>query len=225
MKEQILTAIEERYHSAEIQEYIEQKANEALKNIIDRAFNSYGDINRAMEKLVVQNLNTTKKISVPQYNDLITKVIERQFSTCLTEIGTKKIEENMKKLLDTAPAEIKLSELVAKMKENEDESERYGKQATCIVEDRSNGYHHIYLDPDPLEENTYSRRSKHSAEYHIATDKEGNVYSLTINGCNQKDTLFTGPFYGFDKLLFNLYANGSKLIIDEDYVDLEYGDC
>lgn len=224
MKEQILEAIEKKYNSPELQEYIEKKAEESLKNIINTAFGRYGYVTIAMEKQISEKLSLSNKVTIPQYNDLIIKMIERQFSKCLNEAGLSKIEENMKKLLQTAPAEIKLSELVNEMKSYDDSDGYYGKEATCIIEgDEEGGYRSIYLDPSPLEERSYTGGiSKYDAKIRIGINTEGIVYSLTVDGADQKDVFFTGPFYGFEKLLFNLYANGSKLIVDETDINLHY---
>ena len=43
-----------------------------------------------------------------------------------------------------------------------------------------------------------------------------------LEGCDPSKKIFCGPFYGFDRLLFQMYAAKTKLIIDEDDVNTEY---
>ncbi len=50
---------------------------------------------------------------------------------------------------------------------------------------------------------------------------DGRVYSVRINEIAPKNALFIGPIYGFERKLFQLYAAGTKLVIDCDVDDID----
>ena len=72
------------------------------------------------------------------------------------------------------------------------------------------GYKHIYLS----EEEPYGK-SKYDYDYQIDINREGKPYSIKLKGKEIDKNKILGGLYGLDKLLFKIYASGSKIILDQ----------
>jgi len=58
----------------------------------------------------------------------------------------------------------------------------------------------------------------------MAIDKDGKIYSATLEGRSLKDTARLGRGYGIEQLIRAWYACGTKIILDEDHVVTSEGD-
>ncbi len=218
------TAFASIVQSGAIQLTIEKKLLATVESIIDNELRSYSDFGQALSKQVKSALQVDfSNLGLPGYNDLILKIIRSQVAQQLEGQLTSQVEAQMKELLAPAPSEIKLSELVADfIKHN---SERYDRHQidsegiTLIVEeDRSHStvFHHVYLDKE-------EGKDKYQCSYQIDVI-DGRVYRVQIDRVDPDKKLFAGPFYDFGRQVFQLYAAGTKLIVDgdEDSIETHY---
>ncbi|MBA4509962.1 hypothetical protein H1057_18250, partial [Clostridium sporogenes] len=113
-------------------------------------------------------------------------------------------------MLSDVKEEYTLSEIIEKLK-GEDYREEWehdeGDKITLIIQNRSSGYKHIYLSENEDEE-------EYSCDYQIDINKEGKPYSIKLRGDEIDKNKILGGLYGLDKLLFKIYAHGSKIILD-----------
>ena len=201
-----------------IEQEIEERLTKTITSILDEQLRSYSDFGKALGDHVKQAMQVDfDHLGLPGYNDLILKTIRHQVNQLADDSIAKHVEEQMRELLSPAPAEIKLSQLVAEfIKDKHDDyscsCDGPERIALFVVGSRSGGpvgYHNIYLDKD-------EDKSQYSCAIRIATDEDGRVYSLKIDEVDPKKTLFIGPLWNFERRLFQMYAAGTKLIVDGD---------
>lgn len=226
IQEEVARQASEEALRSKVQAHIDRTIEDAVKS----AF-SFGDVSKQIRAAVDKSLALPSGLDVPEYGTMVLAVLRKKMDEILTPLVNERLATEMEQILGTGAREIKLSDLVEKMKETEDTSERFGSCCTCIVEDSSSsltkGYLSIYLDPEDLEERTSygsSKRGKHTATARIGVSPEGKIYSLIMNDKDAKTAVHMGTSWGWESRLFALYATGGKLIVDEDHVDRSYGD-
>lgn len=218
LQQAVGTAFEKIVSAGVIETAIEKKLTETIISIIDHELRSYSDFGKALEAHVKKAVNVDLgRLELPGYNDLILKLIERQVAAQLDNQLAAQIEKQMAELLAPPAAEIKLSELLKDFIETKaSDCPCDGPDSISLhVEKSSGGYAHVYFDEE-------DDRAKYSCKYAIHVDNEGKTYSLKIDEKDPKKQLFVGPFYNFERRLFQLYAAGTKLVIDgEDEGDFD----
>lgn len=153
------------------------------------------------------------QLGLPGYNGLIMKIVRAHVDSHVGNVLAKHVEKQMSKLLEPAPAEIKLSELINDFIERNkpDGCECGGSdQITLHIEESRYASRWIGLDKD-------EGKSEYSCEIRFAvSESDGKIFGLRIDGQEADKTLFIGPIYGFERSPFQMYAAGTKLIIDGD---------
>lgn len=207
--------------SGVIEAAIEKKLTETINSILDSELRSYSDFGKQLGAQVKSALNVDfSNLQLPGYNDLILRIVRKQVDALVTNSVALHVEEQMTALLAPPPAEIRLSKLVADFIEaNKPDGCACGESdhISLLVEKSEHGYCHVYMDKD-------AGKSKYSCDLQVHVNSDGRVYSLKINDKEIGKSLFIGPMYGFDLDLFQMYAAGTKLIVDgdEDSIDTYY---
>ncbi|WP_315793228.1 hypothetical protein [Paenibacillus sp. BIC5C1] len=211
-----------------VEEVIKKQLETTIKKVVEDYFGSYGDFRKELENQVKEQLEIDmSKLGIGGYNLMVLNEVKSQLETALHIQGVQKIKENMEKMLVGVKSEYKLSELVEAMKKDENEDrDKDGEKIGFILEDNDYGYKHIYLDPESDgTESWRSSRSKYNYKYQLHLDKEGHVYNSKIDSHElSKNNEIMTSFYDFDKLMFQIFATGAKVVVDEDEVDTYYGD-
>jgi hypothetical protein len=198
--------------SGAIDAMIEKQLTETIQTIIKDSLRSHSDFGRALEEHVKKAVNVDlHRLELPGYNDLILKLIQQQVAVQLDNQIAVQIEKQMSELLAPPPAEMRLSELLKEFiesKSNDSSCVCDGPERISLhIEKHPDGYAHVYFDEDEGKE-------KYSCGYAIHIASGGRVYSLKIDEQDISKKLFIGPFYNYERRLFQLYAAGTKLIID-----------
>ena len=118
-----------------------------------------------------------------------------------------------KAVMPDVPARIKLSELVKEARHGFHKEENEAFYALLEMSEYGGG--HLYLDGD---ENT---REKYRADMRIAFNKEGEVYSLKLDGIDITPKSAPSAVGGFDGLLLSMYVGRTSIEIDCDEMDVE----
>jgi hypothetical protein len=151
------------------------------------------------------------------YNDIILKIVKEKLDNGIEAFGKAQIEKDLEELLKAPPAEIKLSELIEQMKSRARGD--HDSECTCLIEWGSNdGWGRVYLDEG-------SAKSRRDCKYELAFTKDGEIYSFSIDGRDPSKKMFCGPFYAFERTLFQMYAAKTKLIMDKGEVNTYYPGC
>lgn len=208
LKSAVSTAFANVVASGAIEQAIEKQLADTIGSLIKNELREYGDFGKAIKERVQQAVGVDlKNMDLPSYNDLILQIIHRQVDGIMQSEAAKQLESNMAKLLEQAPAEITLEKLIEQFIEANKE-DKEGQDFTLLIE-RKYGSTYICLDED-------AGKSEYSCDFRLAVDKDGKVYSLMLGSKDVAKTLFMGPFYNFERTLFQLYAAKSKVIVPAD---------
>lgn len=208
LKSAVQTAFGNVVSSGAIEAAIEKQLASTIASLIQAELREYSDFGKAIKECVQQAVCVNlDRLDLPSYNELILQIIRRQMDAALQSDVVKQLEDNMAKLLVAPPAEITMEALIEAFVEHHKE-DKDGDDFTLLME-RKHGTTYISLDED-------SGKSEYSCDYRLAVDRDGKVYSLTIGTKDVAKTIFTGPFYNFERMLFQLYAAKTKLIIAPD---------
>ncbi len=206
-----------------LKQKIETVLDETVNKAVSNALKTFSPAGKTISEAIEKALQVDPDFGIPSYNETLKRMIVPILEQRLDAIGQGTIKEEIEQILERAPEEIKLSELVEKFKESAlgYKEEWESGEITLIVEesDELDGYFNIYLDD---EENT----RQHSCSFVIRTKEQGRVWSGKAGYSGEFDKrmpVLFGREHGFSKLLFNLYACGTRIIIDEDDCDIYYG--
>jgi hypothetical protein len=197
-----------------IQKTIEENLKETIKRSIAEIFGSWSEFSKELK----DNIKNTVKVSMsdlslPEYNKIILNIINSYVDECIQKEGLEKMKADLSEML-VGKSECALSEIVEELKSNfeDDAQEKEWDEITLIVDDKDQWFTHIYLDKEP-------EKSKYECSTRIMTYK-GEISSVEYKDRNFDKQFFIGKLYGYEKLLFNLYASKAKLTIDK--VDTYY---
>ncbi|WP_174908042.1 hypothetical protein [Burkholderia diffusa] len=202
-----------------IEKAIEEKLTKTITSIIDSELQSYSDFGKQLSEHVKKAVQVDfSKLGIPGYNDLILKIIRQRVDANLNEQIGKHVTSQLDELLAPAPEEVKLSELVADFIKFQADRQSYS--CSCDLPERitlgvsiEGSFTHVYLDKE-------HGSDRYECPWRIDT-MDGRVYSVKINEIDPKKALFIGPIYGFERKLFQLYAAGTKLVIDSDVDEID----
>lgn len=204
-------------------------AKKCIVRVLDSAIESATGYNSAFRKRVdaamARAIQVPEGIEIESYNDAILKIIALQVEHATKDAIERQVAERMKGLLAPIPEEIKLSELVEKYREYL--KERLDGGCVCHGDGRmtfgehSEGYkadefRYFHLDSEP-------NKDRHRCDIRFGIYK-GKMFSLTFQSGDVEKQLFVGQLYGFHRLLFQLKAAQTKIVVDCEPgdVDLEY---
>jgi len=200
-----------------VEKVVEKRLKETMESIIDDTFRSYSDFGKNLKEYVGQNLNVNlSNLKLEGYNTLVLATVKEQLDKVITVQGIEKIKEATEGILTDVKRDYKLSEIIELIKEDVDQDDiGYEDQITLVIDSSSSGYQHIYLDAE-------EKDRKYSCDYQIDIDGEGKPYSIKLKDGNIDTKKILGGLYGLDRLLFKIYASGSKVVLDhgtdpEDY--------
>lgn len=119
-----------------------------------------------------------------------------------------------KAVVPDVPARIKLSELVSEARSGFHKENHEAFYAHLEMSDYGGGA--LYLDSDK------STREKYRADMRIAFTKDGEVYSLRLDGRDITQKSAPAAVGRFDGLLLSMYVGRTSLELDIDESDVEY---
>ena len=208
LKSAVSTAFSNVVASGAIEQAIEKQLASTISSLIQNEMREYSDFGKAIKDRVQQAVCVNlDRMDLPTYNDLILQIIRRQVDGVMHSEAAKQIEANMAKLLERAPTSITLEKLVDDFIESHKE-DRAGQDFTLLVE-RKYGSTYVCFDVE-------SGKSEYQCAFRLGIDPDGHVYHLAFGGKEVSKSLFMGPFYGFERALFQMYAAKTKLIVEAD---------
>lgn len=208
LKSAVSTAFANVVTSGAIEQAIEKQLADTIGSLIKAELREYSDFGKAIKERVQQAVCVNlDRMDLPSYNDLILQIIRRQVDGIMQSEAAAQLESNMAKLLEQAPTEITMEKLIEDFIEANKE-DKEGQDFTLLIE-RKYGATYISLDEEP-------NKREYDCDFQISVDKDGKVYSLMLGAKDASKTLFMGPFYGFERALFQMYAARTKLILAAD---------
>lgn len=201
-----------------VKSQVANRVEKLVTEAVDDALRSYSDIGKQIKEAVHDSLRVND-LNLPSYGALVTGMIEKQVKDHAGALIDARLAEDIRDLLNIAPAEIKLSEIAKGMiKDRHDEG--YGEVITVIVERSDYGSAWLYLD----EEQHYPDRDKYQCRHSLLLSADGTISSARIDKRDLKDTQNIGRCYGLPDSIRAYYAAGTRIILDEDFVVTSVGD-
>lgn len=202
---------------------VQKRLEKTITEIVDDVFREWSDFGKNLKEHVEKNLNVNlSNLGIEGYNTLVLAAVKEQLDKIITTQGVEKIKKRTEEMLLDIKDEYTLTEIIEELK-----SEDYRDEWECdeddkvalIIENSGNGYKHIYLNEE-------EKSNKYSYDYQIDLDNDGKPYVIKLKGNEINTKKILGGLYGIDKLLFKIYAHGSRIILDqgddpEDY-DIYY---
>lgn len=201
-----------------VKSQVATRVQKLVVEAVDDALRSYSDIGKQIKEAVKASLQVND-LNLPSYGLLVTGMIEKQVKDHAGALIDARLAEDIRELLNIAPAEIKLSEIARDMiKDRHDDD--YGQVITVIVEQNNYGLAWLYLD----EEKHYPDSDKYRCRHSLLLNKDGTISSARLDQRDLKDIQHIGRGYGLTNRIRAYYAAGTRIILDEDAVVTSVGD-
>lgn len=215
----VIESLDRLIASGAIEKAIEATLAKTIATVLEHELRSYSDFGKQIEEAVKQSLAIRGDLDLPAYNDTLLQILRRQVETQTNAVLEQQVVSRMKELLTPAPESITLTKLVeAFMEQVKDHTDSgcvcYGEGEYGVsVDVTQDGYFgHIRLADEP-------DAKKWDIDIGFS-NREQTIYSLRL-GAETEGRIFAGPFYNFERLLFQMKAAGTKIVIDCDPADLE----
>ena len=226
LNEIVLESMDLLSESGKIELMISKKLESVVKDAIERELSSCSDFGKNLRRHIKECVGIDfSSLGIDGYNDHMLRMIGTIMDKQMQGESKERLEATLTEMLSDPPKEIKLSELIELFKENftEEANAESIDCMTCIVEGRCDKFFtHVYMS---MKENT----EKYQCDYRfgLRLDRETGirtVYTMTISGANLKKGLFVGPFYGLERLMYQMHCCGTSVVLDleDGEMDLDY---
>ena len=206
--------------SGAIEKAIEENLTKTINETIRDQLRTYSEFGKKLDEAIKAAMQVDfSHLGLAGYNDLILKIVRAQVDAGINTVLAQQVEEQMNALLMPAPAEIKLSKLVADFIEHSKSDYSCScdgpTQISLHVDESSYGSRWVSMDKD-------EGKSQYQCSIRFGVHEEdGKIFALRIDGVEAGKTLFVGPIYNFERDLFQMYAAGTKLIIDAEAYEID----
>jgi hypothetical protein len=224
IKQIIFNSIEKMELTGIIDNAIEKEIKEAIHHIIKEEFSWYSDFGKALKEHIKNEIKIDlSTISLKEYNQTIINICRG----LLEESLIKDSENQIKNLLNTfdidIPENIKLSEIVEKIKDFWLADIEDQKEITCIYEksDTVGGYGHFYVDP---KNSTDKYSCSVQIAFHEIDGQPGKIriYNIRYIGKDLSKVINFEVKWSLQTWLYRLYASQVAVVDDNEYVDVYY---
>ncbi len=212
ISQRVAATLTSEFISKEVDTRIDKLVVEAVNN----ALRSYSAVGQLIEASVTEALKVDR-LDLPSYGEIVSSMLKVQIEAKVSDLVAGKLATDMDELLKLAPKEVKLSEITEEMLQPFKDDGDHGEVITVLVEHADRGYTHIFLDNSPGCE-------KYRCTHQLHIDPEGQIYSAVIDNVDTKKKQRIGRSYGLDQKLRAFVACGTKIILDEDNVQIGVGD-
>lgn len=201
-----------------VKSQIDTRVQKLVTEAVDEALRSYSDIGKQIKEAVAASLKVND-LNLPPYGLLVTGMIEQQVKDHAGVLIDARLADDIRELLNIAPAEIKLSQIAKDMIEGRHD-DGYGEVITVIVERTQYGSTWLYLDEDEHR----PKRDKYGCKHRLLLNEDGSISSATIDNRDLKNTQHIGRNWGLGDRIRAYYAAGTRIILDDDAVVTSVGD-
>lgn len=212
--------------SGKFQQIIDMQLEKTMSSIVKDLFGEWSDFSKELKNEVEEKLKVNfDELNLQSYNHLIMESIKNMLDDEVTNQGVLKIKNQIEGLLANSKREYKLSELMKELSEGIDGLDELGyddchEMSLHIDESYSSTFIHF---------DSKEGVSEYSCKYRLFVSSEGKILSVNINDTEYSNrssldfdvkSVLKG-LHGIDEILFTMFVSGAKLIIDEDYCQLE----
>ena len=200
-----------------IEQCITDYMRKAMVEVISTFFNYNSDFRKSFETTLKKNCRINfKEISLPEYNTLMITTIESMLRDNLASAGIERVKIIASEMLSSnIPAEIPLSNLVRLFATNNDFLDERPDRISFFYKKDSH-LCWIYLDRES------GKRQDYECDTKITLNSDLTISGYRTNEHDFKSTKSVGNRYGFEKLLFQFYSAGTKIILDTENVETSF---
>lgn len=227
LNKMVMDSLAKMESEGKVQAIVEKHVESTVNDVVKDLFGNWSDFSKELKNTAEEALQINfKELNLASYNHLILKVIKDKLDDEITNQGVAQIKNQIEVLLSDAKREYKLSELVNELAEEIENLNELGydehHEMTLHIDDSYSSYW-IGLD-------SRSDISEYNCKYRIMVNSRGELCSVKINdeesysrkNINEFDVkAVLNGLHGLEETLFKIYTSGAKLIIDEDYCELE----
>lgn len=228
---EINRAVGRLVESGAIEKIIDKQLGETVERLLKETLSSYSDFGKQIGEALKKSLGLHGELDLPSYNHAVLAILHRQVEQSTRNVLQRQIAERMTDLLEPAPEKISLSALVESYRHQLDEEVRAGcvcygdNRITFELTESERGFRHVLLGRE-------KGQRKGDCDIDIGLHKRSDadlwsIYHLRFRDSNVESKLFAGPFYQFERLLFQMRVAGTLLELDEASlngdVELNYG--
>lgn len=216
--------LSQRIQSGAVEQAIAKQVDKLIEDAASDCMRSYSDFGKALKeqfsKAIMPALDSISDL--PTYHEYVTNRLKLATQNFYDNRLAAVLDKELSELLTELPEQTTLSWLVEKVV-GERKGEEYEGQITLLIELREESYGtyaHVYIDKNE----DVSRRDC-EFNLHLSKDKSTDnweILGLEIGRNKSGERLTFGRTYGFEKILFNIYAMKGQIDLDcgtdaEDY--------
>ena len=213
----VAAATAELVASGELTKIVRKTIEATVGSIVREALSIYSPWGKQLAEALAAGLQIdASQIGINGYNQTVLAIVRDRLDHAINVVGAKKVQEDLDQMLGTAaPQEMKLSTLIEQFREHCAKYDR--RRCTIILEPPDGGIlrsRWLYLGEEPGQD-------KYRCAIRILISEDGAVHICQLDGVDPKKGIFLGVLYGFKRTIFQLYAAGAKLIIDQEEFNTE----
>lgn len=187
---------------------IEQQVTKTVEAIVKDTLSQYSPFGKALKESIEHAVGADLRgLALEGYNDFVLKIVKTKLDRFYDQQARDVIGKAMDEMLQSPPASMKLSELVDAMKKHVIERESDHDSECTVHVEHDGSFTWIALDPK-----AHVEKYRCAYRFHVF---QGCAGGLRIEGREVEKTLFVGPLYSFERLLFQLHVNKTPVEIDD----------
>jgi hypothetical protein len=197
------------------QKRLRDKVVETVNHAIDESLRYSSPLRKQIDEAVANALKLQDPLNIPSYSHMVVTYVAEQVRACAEGSIQKQVAARLKDILEPIPDVVKLSELIEKFQEQvrDQHSPDWG-EFTCRISDSDYGFWYVELDED-------ADVRTHQCAIRMGFTKEGKLYDLRFRNQDVKAEMFHGDVRGFERLVFGMHAQRSKVIRDIEEGDVD----
>lgn len=220
IKEAVNAAIGNMVESGVVERAINVAVEKTVLGAISDQLREYSDFGKAVNDAVKKALAIdVAHIDLPSYNTIILTLIRKHVAQLTDKSIAETLQKQLTALLAPAPAQIKISDLVAEfIKFNTSQANAcfcdgaYPERITLQIEPTDHRITWIAFDK-------VNGKSRYECQVRFGVDSDGKIFGLALEGSDVSKSA-TLDRYGFNRRMFQLYAAGTKIILDQNEDEL-----
>jgi hypothetical protein len=198
-----------------VQPIVDKAISEAIKDAISDATGYSSQFRKELKAQLSDALPHGLGIDdCAKFQQMINRAVTEAVHGANAEVIQTAMKAGVKAVLPDVPARIKLSEFMKEARHGFHKEDHEAFYAHLEISEYGSG--HLYLDRDE------DCREKYRADMRIAFTKEGEVYSLKLDGIDITPKSTPSAVGSFDGLLLAMYVGRTSLDVDIDEDEVEY---
>jgi len=222
LKNIVTDKVDEMVSDGSLEKIISDKLEETVKSSVDSAMRSYSDFGKVIEAKIKDALNgSVDAVKLPNYNKLISEIVQDQFMNVLNENSVGHLKELVERQIKPFTKSSKMSCLIQELRDGMNE---VAAEAGTDSIDVQTEYHsdnamfvtinHPEYDFQSVKVTFYNFRNE---GWHIGYINEDNK-KITGRAKNVASVCLSG----ITRILFQYYAMGTIFELDEEFEDFYY---